>query len=346
MKTSGFSVRKIVLIVLIGAVITALTLIIAMYAMTGNSIIIYGGFALTTALLLWGAVFLRLLQRKLSEFTSDLCRTLDGMMNGNEKPEINLEEESLLARISHRLERLYHTMQENRKKLESEKTELQTLVSDISHQTKTPIANLKMINETMLGHSMPEERQKEFLIAAGSQLDKLDFMIQALVKTSRLETGLIVLEKKSSPIYETIVAAVNGVLTVLEKKEIGLAVDCSEELCIAHDSRWTAEALFNLLDNAVKYTPMNGNIRIVVQEWEMYVKLDVIDTGKGIPESEQAAIFKRFYREDTVREVEGIGIGLYLVREIITKQGGYVKVKSEISKGSIFSVLLPNQRQL
>ena len=143
MKTSCFSVRKIVLIVSLGAVITALTLIITMYAMTGNSIVIYGGLALTIVLLLWGAVFLRLLQRKLSEFTSDLCRTLDGMMNGNEKPEINLEEESLLARISHRLERFYHTTQENRKQSEPEKLELQPLVSDISHQTKTPIAKVK-----------------------------------------------------------------------------------------------------------------------------------------------------------------------------------------------------------
>ena len=110
-------------------------------------------------------------------FTSDLCRTLDGMMNGNEKPKINLEEESLLARISHRLERFYHTTQENRKQSEPEKLELQPLVSDISHQTKTPIANLKMINDTLLGHSVSEERQKEFLITVESQLYKSDFLV-------------------------------------------------------------------------------------------------------------------------------------------------------------------------
>ncbi|WP_312046858.1 sensor histidine kinase [Anaerotignum sp.] len=341
MKTSCFSVRKIVLTVSAGAVITALSLMIGMYALTGNSIVFYGGLLLTTALLLWGAVLVHLLQKKLLEFTSDLCRTLDGMMNGHEKPEINLDEESLLTRISHRLERLYHTMLENRRKLEVEKSALQTLVADISHQTKTPIANLKMITDTLLGRSVPEEKQKEFLTAAGSQLDKLDFMIQALVKTSRLETGLIVLEKKSSPIYETIVTAVNGVLSALEKKELGLLMTCPEDLCIVHDPRWTAEALFNLLDNAVKYTSVKGNLHIVVQEWEMYVKLDIIDTGKGIPESEQAAIFKRFYRGDTVHEVDGIGIGLYLVREIITMQGGYIKVRSEVGKGSTFSVFLP-----
>ena len=99
------------------------------------------------------------------------------MMNGNEKPKINLEEESLLARISHRLDRFYHTTQENRKQSEPEKLELQPLVLDISHQTKTPIANLKMINDTLLGHPVSEERRKEFLITVESQLYKSDFLV-------------------------------------------------------------------------------------------------------------------------------------------------------------------------
>ena len=134
---------------------------------------------------------------------------------------------------------------------------------------------------------------------------------------------------------------INGILAPLEKKGIELTVNCPEGLTIFHDSRWTSEALFNLLDNAVKYTPAGGSIHISVQNWEMYLKIDVSDTGRGIPEQEQSTIFKRFYREEAVHEVDGIGIGLYLAREIITMHGGYIMVTSEVGKGSVFSVFLP-----
>ena len=116
-----------------------------------------------------------------------------------------------------------------------------------------------------------------------------------------------------------------------------------EDLAVSHDSKWTAEALFNLLDNAVKYTPAGGKISVSVVLWEMYVEIKVADTGKGISESNQAAIFRRFYREEEVHEQQGVGIGLYLAREIVTRQGGYIKVVSEPGKGSEFSIMLPTK---
>ena len=118
-------------------------------------------------------------------------------------------------------------------------------------------------------------------------------------------------------------------------------MDCPENLIISHDSKWTSEALFNLLDNAVKYTPPGGKISVSVVLWEMYVELKVTDTGKGPSESNQASIFRRFYREEEVHEQQGVGIGLYLAREIVTRQGGYIKVVSEPGHGSEFSIMLP-----
>lgn len=158
------------------------------------------------------------------------------------------------------------------------------------------------------------------------------------MKTSRLETGVITLEKKETAIADTLVDAINGVLAPMERKHLHLSVNCPENLTVAHDSRWTSEALFNLLDNAVKYTPEGGDIHVTVQDWEMYLEIAVTDTGRGIPESVQATIFKRFYREEAVHDVDGIGIGLYLAREIITMQGGYITVESEVRKGSTFYI--------
>ena len=138
-------------------------------------------------------------------------------------------------------------------------------------------------------------------------------------------------------------AALGGILLNAEKKQINVQVDCPENLVVSHDRKWTGEALFNILDNAVKYTPEGGQIRVSVESWEMYVKIDIADTGIGISEQHQGAIFKRFYREDIVHDVDGIGIGLYLAREIVTLQGGYIRVTSEVGRGSTFSVFLPRQ---
>ena len=284
--------------------------------------------------------FVALVRRKLTLFSDLFCKTLDDMLSGSVAPLQVAEEESLFYKINYRLGWLYEVMNENRRNVAKERADLQELISDISHQVKTPIANLNMINSTLMEQDVPPNKQKEFLLASASQLDKLDFLMQAMIKTSRLETGIISLEKKMQPIYDTLASALGGILLNAEKKQIDVSVDCPEHLDIPHDRKWTSEALFNILDNAVKYTPENGKITVTVECWELYLKISVADTGKGIPEKHQGAIFKRFYREDDVHDVEGIGIGLYLAREIVTLQGGYIRVVSEIGKGSTFSVFL------
>ena len=178
-------------------------------------------------------------------------------------------------------------------------------------------------------------------MASSGQLEKLDFLMQAMIKTSRLETGVISLDRKMQPLYDTLAAALGGILLNAERKNIHVSIACPADIVLAHDRKWTSEALFNILDNAVKYTPAGGTIRVSVQSWELYVKIDITDSGKGIAESRQGMIFKRFYREEEVHDVEGIGIGLYLAREIISMQDGYIKVTSALGRGSTFSVFLP-----
>ena len=238
---------------------------------------------------------------------------------------------------------LIQMIADNRRRVDEERQELQTLVSDISHQVKTPVSNLKMATDTLLEKPMAEAERTDFIRGIRSQTDKLDFLFQALVKTSRLETGVIQLDKKPGRLFDTVAQAMSGIVYAAEKKEIAVSVDCPEDLTVSHDSKWTSEALFNLLDNAVKYTPAGGKIAVSVVLWEMYVEIKVTDTGKGISESNQAAIFRRFYREEEVHEQQGVGIGLYLAREIVTRQGGYIKVVSEPGKGSEFSIMLPTK---
>ena len=333
MKFQNLSVKRLFGRVAMGLVLSMSGITIALFLVTKQTAVLLTGGALLLCALVGIFVLTQAFGKRLSQFTADLCQTLDHMIAGNEAPQRPEDSETQLARIGHRLARLYQIMQENRRRVDEERQELQTLVSDISHQVKTPVSNLKMATDTLLEKPMTEAERTDFIRGIRSQTDKLDFLFQALVKTSRLETGVIQLDKKPGRLFDTVAQAMSGIVYAAEKKEIAVSVDCPEDLTVSHDSKWTSEALFNLLDNAVKYTPAGGKIAVSVVLWEMYVEIKVTDTGKGISESNQAAIFRRFYREEEVHEQQGVGIGLYLAREIVTRQGGYIKVVSEPGQG-------------
>ena len=336
-------VKTMFLLVETGAAVSMLALSFFLSAMTGQGWVLLAGLLLTACALFWMFLLTLFFAKRLSRFTNDLCQTMDSMISGGEESARAEDRETIFARISYRLSRLYGILQENRRKVDEERRELQTLVSDISHQVKTPVANLKMVTDTLLAKPVTEQERRDFLQGIRSQTDKLEFLVQSMGKASRLETGAVTLEKKDAPLLDTLAQAMSGIVYSAEQKGISVEVQCPDDLRVSHDSKWTAEALFNLLDNAVKYTPAGGRICVSAEQWEMYVKLDVADTGRGIPESRQAAIFRRFYREEEVHDQPGVGIGLYLAREIISRQGGYIKVASEVGRGSTFSMFLPRR---
>ena len=343
MTFKNLSVKRLFGWIVAGLFLSMAVITLSLFFITKQTAVLLTGGVLLLCALIWLFLLTQIFGKRLSEFTSVLCQTLDHMIEGNEVPLRPEDSETTLARICHRLSRLYQIMQENRRKVDEERQELQSLISDISHQVKTPVSNLKMAADTLLEKPVSEAERIDFIRGIRSQTDKLDFLFQALVKTSRLETGVIQLEKKPGRLFDTVAQAMSGIVYAAEKKEITVSVDCPEDLTVSHDRKWTSEALFNLLDNAVKYTPAGGKITVSVVLWEMYVEIKVADTGKGISESNQAAIFRRFYREEEVHEQQGVGIGLYLAREIVARQGGYIKVVSEQGKGSEFSIMLPTK---
>lgn len=292
--------------------------------------------------LLLGIAFIILIRKWLVAFSASLAVCIDNMISGKKDISFDLEAETLAAKLGYRLGRLYEIMQRSSSQIQSEKEMIQEMISDISHQVKTPVTNLKMYNATLMERQLPPEKEREFLLRMETQINKLDFLMQSMVKMSRLETGLITLSVQPASLYDTIALSLGGIVLPAEQKNIELTVDCAPSLTVPHDKKWTAEALFNILDNAVKYTGQGGKISVKAERWETVTKIDIADTGKGIPEKHYAQIFKRFYREEDVHDVDGVGIGLYLCREIISRQGGYMQVKSEVGKGSVFSVFLPN----
>ena len=248
-------------------------------------------------------------------------------------------DESLLSAVEHRMADYLDASTVSARNLRQEKETIKTLIGDISHQTKTPIANLLLYAQLLTEQPLSPEG-RACAQALETQAEKLKTLIEALVKTSRLETGVLALQPIQTPLAPMLAEAVAQLAPKAEEKGIALTLQPTQEEA-RFDPKWTAEAVCNLLDNGIKYTPAGGRMTVVVRAYELFCRVDVTDTGVGLSEEEQAKVFQRFYRGRDAREEEGVGIGLYLVRQIVTGQGGYVKVTSRPGEGSTFSLFLP-----
>ncbi len=247
-------------------------------------------------------------------------------------------DETKMSALETKMAKYLAMSQTGKQLLQTEKEKINALISDISHQTKTPIANLLLYSE-LLKESETDEKNRELVSSIHTQSEKLSFLIQSLVKVSRLENGVIQAVPENNRIQEMLEYVVSQVETKAAAKQICVEVELTE--CRAlFDAKWTAEALFNMVDNAVKYTEAGGKIRIKTNPYPLFTRIDIKDNGIGIPESEIPKIFGRFYKSSSSQQEEGVGLGLYLAREIITQQGGYIKVSSKVGEGSVFSVFL------
>lgn len=282
-----------------------------------------------------------LLRRYLVRYTSNLTECLDEMIAGKQEIMFDEESELLMSKVQVKLRRLYEILQSQTQQSMEDRKRLEEIISDISHQVKTPIANIRMYNSILQKRELSEQREKEFLNSVDKQVDKLDSLMESMIEVSKMEVGMIKVEPVYQTIYPLIEQAVCGIALKAEKKRIEIEVECHHHIKAVYDLKWTAEALGNILDNAVKYTPEHGLIQLKVSVTDFFTEIEVSDDGKGIPEEHYALIFKRFYREVEVRQEEGVGIGLFLAREIVQKEKGYIEVRSVVGEGSVFSIYLP-----
>ena len=289
-------------------------------------------------------------RRKFIAFSDTVCQSMERILHGQPVKEY-LNRETLTSKMVTELEKVEDIVRYRLAENEREKQELQEMISEITHQIKTPLSNIRMYCE-MIGENASSGsgetilRQtdssllRQYSATVGDQLDRLDFLLNALIRSSRLETSMIRLQLENNKVLNTIAIAVNNVFQKAEEKKTEIRVGCRSTIEVCHDPKWTAEAIENLLDNAIKYTSESGKIQINVVSGEMYVEIQVKDTGCGIAADEVNEIFKRFYRGRAVSRVEGLGLGLYLAQKIITLQGGFLSVRSEPGKGSCFSIHL------
>lgn len=254
----------------------------------------------------------------------------------------NSFDESLLSAVESKLAHYLAASTVSAKNVQQEKEHLKALIGDISHQVKTPTANILLYTQLLSEQPLSQE-SRLCVDALEGQTKKLQSMMDALVKTSRLESGVIALHPTYGKLYRVLEAAVSQLAPKAAAKGIAITLESTEAEAV-FDSKWTEEAIANLLDNAVKYTPTGGSVSITVTDYHIFSAIHVRDTGPGIAEEEQPKIFQRFYRGQAHAESEGVGIGLYLVRQIARAQGGYVKVCSQVGSGSTFSLYLPKDK--
>ena len=285
----------------------------------------------------------RQLKKEVWQFAEKAERAVDDILSGHGFVEDAEEvQDTLWGKCGGKLAQIDRIWRKKEEAALAEKKQMKELISDISHQTKTPIANMKLYLEFLQEEEL-SEKGTDFLKSLEGQADKLDFLLQSMVKMSRLEAGIIRIKSEPGNLYETLTKSVTEIVPAAAGKQIELSVDCQEDHFLKHDKKWTEEAVFNVLDNAVKYTEPFGKIHVKVIRQEIFTKISIADTGKGILPERQAEIFTRFYREPEVHEKSGVGIGLYLTRKILELQGGYIEVKSQAGEGSEFCLYLPNE---
>lgn len=292
---------------------------------------------IAVVVLLWRNYCLR---KEAVQFAGKVEQALDAIVTGKEWKRQGELTDSLWDRTETQLAKAEHVFQRKQEESLREKETVKGLISDISHQTRTPLANMKLYLELLEDETLSEEGAG-FLVKLCEQTEKMDFLMQSMVKMSRLETGILQIRQEKQNLAETIRRAVADVVPAAAAKEIDLFVDCPNGMMVPHDGKWTQEAVSNILDNAVKYTESGGQIHLSVERQEIFWQIAIADTGKGIAVERQAQIFTRFYREPEVHDKPGVGIGLYLARRIIELQKGYIEVRSEAGKGACFRLYLP-----
>lgn len=249
------------------------------------------------------------------------------------------------SQMIEQLERLGRAFSVIKEQLVEEKERTNELVTDISHQIKTPISAIHMSLELLQDTQTTEAEKQEFLERAQKEVKKLHSLLETLFQLSRLERGMVHLAPEHTSLKETLIRAVNGVYLKANEKHIEIEMEEFQDINVCCDVKWTAEAFANVIENSVKYSPEGSRVKIRVEPYISYISVEVEDQGMGIDKKEYTNIFQRFYRGKEAERtgLEGAGVGLYLVRKILEEQGGNVRVLKSGAWGTTFQMVLPKE---
>ena len=268
-----------------------------------------------------------------------LLQRLDDALEGGEGA--YAYDESMDSAIADRLNKLLRSSSMGKERAYQDRDRIKSLISDISHQIRTPLSNI-MLYTGLLQEKKLDGQSRMLADQIQGQAEKLDFFMKELIRSSYVETDIIVGSPRTAPVGELVDRACQAVEAEALKKGILIRQPETDRIICKFDMKWTLEAVRNILENALKYSPEGSEVQIEIAPNEAFTCISIQDEGIGIREEEQGLVFERFYRSRDVKKEPGMGIGLYLAREIISRQGGYIEARSEYAKGTCFCIYLPN----
>lgn len=289
-------------------------------------------FVLIVSLIL-AILYFRKIYKDIKDMTDYVYNSSEGrnfdMKNRNQEGQIGLLKTELIKMIN--------ILKEKVELLNNEKIFLNEVISDISHQLKTPMTSLIILNDLMY-EDLPKETKIEFLDKIKSQLNRMEWLIKSMLKLSKVEAKVIDFEKKEVKVSELIKKSISPSLISMEIKNIELTVNGDENISYIGDINWSCEAFVNIIKNCVEHTETNGKINISYEENPLYCEVVIKDSGEGIDKKDLPHIFKRFYKGKSSKD-DSVGIGLAMTKSIIESQNGDIYVKSEKNKGSEFHII-------
>lgn len=288
------------------------------------------------------AVTAVLCRRYVLKAFNSIDTVLDRVLEKDGHLRFEITDEDRVSKLTHKATRIMDMYVSEAVQTKEEKKIIQGFISDMSHQMKTPLAGISMYADLLLEDNLSPLERQEFLTHIKSGTDNLQWMMDSLIKMSRLEVGAIQLSPACQNIKQTLSDSIGGVLATASKKNIEIVVCDFEDVPLLHDKRWTQEVIVNILENAVKYSEIDSKIQISIESLPIYTKVTIADCGRGIEKDDWHLIFKRFYRGKNAKDTEGAGLGLYLATLIMEKQGGYIMVDSSIGEFTAFSLFLQN----
>ena len=303
----------------------------------------YPLYPLAAAILLGGCIWhQKWLYKEYRNELETISNTLDLMLQQKTVAGAPENTDTLLAKILAQLQRFQESNHGYQETLRGDRDSIKKFLAEISHQLRTPLANMETYLALLDSSQLTDEERQTYLRAVTESEEKIKFLIERFILSARMENRVIQIHKIPADLRETIANAVFQIYKKAEQKHITVEIEDTTKAgtLIAHDSNWVCEALYNLLDNSVKYSPDGSTIRISLQNNEMFTEISVEDEGIGICPEEENQIFQLYYRGKNLTGQEGYGIGLFVSGEIIKKHGGFLKVRRK-KRGLAMSICLP-----
>lgn len=284
-------------------------------------------------------------QQKQDSFASQLIEIsdmLEVLIQKNTISYVPLGKDTLFEKIGTQIQRISEINYANEKTLEQKQEDMKQFLAEISHQIRTPLANMETYL-ALLDENFTTEKEKHiYLNAIINSEQKIHFLIEKFMIAARMENRMIQIHKNLLDLKETVAEAIFQVYQKAKQKKIYIEIQEAKDIekFVLHDKNWICESIYNLLDNSIKYSPENSKIMVSMKDNEMFTEISIEDEGIGIIPEEENKIFQLYYRGENTYQQEGFGMGLYITREIIKKHDGFMRVKRK-NKGLIMSIFLP-----